>query len=285
MSIQQGSAEKPMLVVVRALSVLTCLSGHPQGLTLQQLHDKLDIPLASTHRVLGTLEAEQFVTRSAGTKRYTLGSAARHLSESNSYNSFLVQPPVPVLELGKQTGETVFLTQMVESRVVCVSLVESVHRLRLFVRIGQEMPLHAAASARAILAYRDPALVEALLSAYPHEVFTSGTPKDVNSVIDHLAQVREAGYDICDSELDDNVWAVAAPVFDATGRVEYGVTLAAASARMVSEASRSEATNLIVETAHRLSSSLGYHRPPPGESFIEGGVSVLEKVPLKGGRL
>lgn len=284
MSTQQGSAEKPMLVVVRALSVLTCLSGYPQGLTLQQLHDKLDIPLASTHRVLGTLEAEQFVTRSAGTKRYTLGSAARHLSESNSYNSFLVQPPVPVLELGKQTGETVFLTQMVESRIVCVSLVESVHRLRLFVRIGQEMPLHAAASARAILAYRDPALVEALLSAYPHEVFTSGTPKDVNSVIDHLAQVREAGYDICDSELDDNVWAVAAPVFDATGRVEYGVTLAAASARMVSEASRSEATKLIVETAHRLSLSLGYHRPP-GETFVEGGVSVLEEAPLKGGRL
>ncbi|MHB8185720.1 MAG: IclR family transcriptional regulator [Dermatophilaceae bacterium] len=285
MSIEkERPTDKPMLVVVRALNVLTCLSDNPQGLTLQRLHDKLRIPLASTHRLLGTLEAEQYVTRSAGTKRYTLGSAARQLSEVKSYNSYLVQPPLLILELGKLTGETVFLTQMVDSRIVCVSLVESIHNLRLFVRVGQEMPLHAAASARAILAYRDPALVEALLSAYPREVFTAGTPKGVNHVIDHLAHVREVGYDICDSELDDNVWAVAAPVFDAAGRVEYGVTLAAASARMESEASRKEATSLIVDTARRLSATLGHTGAALYTSNRERANEPADRIPAGGGR-
>lgn len=252
------SGNKPMLVVVRALAVLTHLADFPQGLTLQQLHNQLGIPLASIHRVLATLENEYYVVRSARTKRYTLGTAARHLAQTTSYNNYLVQPPAPVLELGARTGETVFLTQMVDSRIVCVSLVESVHSLRLFVRVGQEMPLHAAASARSILAYRDPAFVEALLSMYPREVFTSGTPRDVNEVIDHLEEVRANGYDVCNSELDDNVWAVSAPVFDSSGRVEFGVTLAAAAARMATEERRAEATRLIVETARELSASLGH---------------------------
>lgn len=252
------AGDKPMLVVVRALSVLTLLSENPQGLTLQQIHKKLSIPLASTHRILGTLEHEHYVSRSTTTKRYSLGTIARRLTASASYSSYLVQPPAPVLDLGRQSGETVFLTQMVDSRVVCVSLVESVHNLRLFVRVGQEMPLHAAASARAILAYREPALVEALLSTYPRKVFTSGTPRDVNDVIDHLASIRDFGFDVCDSELDDNVWAVAAPVFDEAGRVEYGVTLAAASVRMESLQSRIDAVEMIVAAAHSLSAGLGY---------------------------
>ena len=74
----------------------------------------------------------------------------------------------------------------------------------------------------------------------------------------HLAKVREDGFDVCDSELDDNVWAVSAPVFDALGSVEYGVTVAAASARMPKGKSRNEAIDLIVKTAAELSAGLGY---------------------------
>jgi len=250
--------EKPMQVVVRALSVVTCLAENPHGLTLQQIHLKLGIPIASMYRVLATLQHEGFVTRSASTKRFTLGHAAQRLGQNSDYTMHLVKPPSPLLELAAATRETVFLTQLIDSKVVCISLVESPHHLRLFVRIGQEMPLHAAASARAILAYRDPELVEALLSRYPREMFTTGTPRDANDLIDHLSIIRERGFDICDNELDDNVWAVGAPVFDASGRVEYAVALAAASARVQTIEDQARAIAEVLKSAKLLSANLGF---------------------------
>jgi DNA-binding IclR family transcriptional regulator len=253
--------ERPMHVVVRALSVLTALSDRREGLTLQNLHRNLGIPLGSMHRLLRTLEGEQFVTRSPSTKRYSLGAAALALGYHEQYDPFLVPPPQAVIDAGRQSGETVFLTRLIDSRVVCVSLVESVHPLRLYVRVGQEMPLHAAASARAVLAYRDPALVEALLTAHRREAFTPGTIREVNQIIDHLAEIRHHGFDVCSSELDDDVWAVAAPVFNADGRVETSVALAAASRRAARPERQAELTRVVLAAAATLARSLGYAGP------------------------
>jgi DNA-binding IclR family transcriptional regulator len=252
-----------MGVVVRALSVLTYLSRHRQGKTLQQLRSDLDIPLGSAHRLMATLEHEEFVRRSAGTKRYMLGSAALGLGQQYSSEAYLLAPPPALVKAGKVTGETVFLTQMIDTRVMCVSLVQSVHRLRLYVHVGQVMPPHAAASARVILAYRDPAVVEALLSSYPKEVFTPGTVREVNRLIDHLAETRVQGFDVCDSELDDDVWAVAAPVFDSRGTVECGVTLAAAWTRVREPETRALATLTVMRAADELSAEQGYIGPWP----------------------
>lgn len=250
--------EKPMHVVVRALSVLTALSNRREGVTLQQLHRELDIPLGSMHRLLRSLEGEEFITRSTTTKRYTLGSAALALGYHEQYDAFLVPAPQPVVELGRKSGETAFLTRMIDSRIICVSLVESTHPLRLFVHVGQEMPLHAAASARIVLAHRDPVLVEALLTGQRREAYTTGTIREVNQLIDHLTLVRNRGFDVCSSELDDAVWAVAAPVYDVFGRVECGIALAAAAGRVDSAERRAEFTSMVLRAAADLSRSQGF---------------------------
>lgn len=254
----ERAEEKPKHVVVRSLSILTQLSERREGLTLQQLHQNLEIPLGTMHRLLATLEGERFVVRSPSTKRYTLGAAALSLGHRDQFDAFVVAPPAAVLDAGRDSGETVFLTQMIDSRVVCISLVESVHPLRLFVRVGQVMPLHAAASARALLAYRDPAFVEALLAAQHREAFTTGTIREINQLIDHLAQVRRHGFDVCSSELDNDVWAVAAPIFDASGRVECSVAMAAAAGRVGTPARRAECTNIVLRAAAQLSRGRGY---------------------------
>lgn len=251
------NGSKSVTVIVRALSILSVLSDSHQGMTLQHIHRSLNLPIATTHRLLHTLTLEGFVVRSEGTKRYNLGPAAKRLGSHHLPSTQLVQPPAPLSRLGAETGETAFITQMIDSRIVCVSLVESTHNLRLFVRVGQEMPLHAAASARSILAYREPALVEAILALHPREQYTRGTPREINLVLDHLVDVRRRGYDICDSELDDDVWAVSAPIFDADGQVNYGVTVAAASSRVALDGRRAELVAHVQHAADNLSAELG----------------------------
>jgi IclR family acetate operon transcriptional repressor len=255
------------LAVNRALSVLTYLADSPAGAAMKTVHVDLQIPFTTLHRLLGTLEAGGWVVRSPTTRRYRLGPAAARLGRANDTGSTIVAPPAPLRDVAASTGETVFLTRLFDTRVICVSLVEAVHPLRLFVRAGQEMPLHAAASARSILAFQEAEFVEHLLTATPRDAFTPATLREVNRVIDHLVDVRRAGFDVCDSELDNDVWAVAAPVFRADGRVEAALTMAAAAARVDSPEARAAAAAAVLKGAHELSRRDGYRgvlRDVPG---------------------
>lgn len=273
----------PMNLVVRALSVLSRLAPEPGGLTLQQLHDALDIPLGSLHRLLATLETTGFVHRSPRTKRYTLGPAARRLGGADPGTVTTIAAPAPVSRAARQSKETVFVTRIQDGKIVCTSLVESTHHLRLFVHPGQEMPPHAAASARVILAHRDPAFVERLLSETPRDAFTPMTVREVNRIIDHLAAVRRQGFDVCDSELDPDVWAVAAPILEEDGRIESGVTLAAAARRMEQPARRADVTLIVLRAAREISLAQGYAGEWPGLPGRDELIARFEAEPIAQG--
>ena len=255
-----------MQVVVRALSVLRELAPRPGGLGLADLAARLDVPQGSMHRLLAVLEGEHFVSRSPSNRRYFLGPAARQLTEDNTrHNALLVTPHPAIAVAAQHSGETVFLTELIGNRAVCVSLVESRHPLRLFVQVGQAMPLHAAASARALLADRDPDEIRRLCATRSLTPYTAETVTDVEVLIEHLAVVRARGYDVCDDELEHGVWAVSAPVRASTGRVVASVTMAAPAYRVGSADLRSGARETVLSAASAMAADLGWVEPPlPG---------------------
>jgi IclR family acetate operon transcriptional repressor len=259
-----------MRVVVRSLSVLTVLSDYLDGLSQQELCDRLAIPLASMHRILKTLADENFVTRSPVNKKYFLGVGAKNLGKTNDFGSLLVSPPLQLLDAARTSGETTFLTQLVGKRIVCVSMVESHHSLRLFVRIGQEMPIYPAASARSILAFVDDQLLGSILIEQDGITATGDGPRNNLHFLAHLEHIREQGFDVCDNELDDDVWAVSAPIYNIDGKVTMAVTLAGASARMNSVERRVNAASTILKTAKALSELRGFRIPNRDTTTLKG---------------
>lgn len=251
---------KPVEVVSRALDVLNAVAAAHQGRTLQELHDELDIPLGSLHRIIDTLGRAEYLRRSPLSRRWFLGRAARALAHRGGPPSArLVQPPPALLRAATETGETAFLTELAGEVPVCTAIVEADHALRLFVRIGQEMPLHAAASSRAILAFLDEEVARALLAAaMPLPTYTAGTPHDLEEVMGLLKQVRSAGYATCDNELDPDAWAVSAPVFDHDDHVSSSVTVTAPGSRVTDPAVRTRLTEITREAAATLSAELGH---------------------------
>lgn len=248
-----------MQVVVRSLNVLRVISGTSRGLTLAEIANELSLPMATVHRILAVLEAEKFIARSVTNRRYFLGPAARELAApSTARESPLVTAHAAVAEASQLSGETVFLSEFSGDHVVCLALAESVRPLRLFVRVGQTMPLHAAASARVLLAWLEPEVVRRLLGDGTLPAYTSETPTSTAEVFDRLRRIRGRDYDVCNSELDDNVWAVAAPVRASTGAVVASVTLAAPDARVSTERDRKSLTKIARAAAARMSADLGW---------------------------
>lgn len=248
-----------MQVVIRSLSVLRLLGGSTRGYTLVEISERLELPVASMHRVLAVLEKERFVMRSPINRRYFLGPDARDLGKStDAQKSPLVVAHRAVAEASELSGETVFLSELTAGRVVCSALSQSAHPLRLYVRVGQEMPLHAAASARVLLAWRNVDEVRDLLVGTPFLSFTKDTPQSVEQVLERLQLIRSRGFDTCESELDENVWAISAPVFSASGEVVASVTLAAPGQRMLTTKSREAAIAVIKAAASRMSAGLGW---------------------------
>jgi DNA-binding IclR family transcriptional regulator len=248
-----------MQVVVRSLSVLRLLARSPQGLTLGEIAARLELPMATTHRIVNVLSGEEFVSRSPTNRRYFLGPAAQEFGHAAApRQSMLVTAHEAIGAAARATGETTFLSEMSGSKVLCLALVESEHPLRLFVRVGQTMPLHAAASARVLLAWREDDDVRRLLSEHAFSAFTSDTPTDVAAVLDRLRQIRDRGYDICESELDEDVWAVSAPVRASTGVVVASVTIAAPRQRAGTQRDRTGLIAQALEAAALMSADLGW---------------------------
>ncbi|QUW17827.1 IclR family transcriptional regulator [Agrococcus sp. Marseille-Q4369] len=266
---QSGESTGGSRLLLRGLSILTCLSEHPEGLTLQQIHETLRIPIGTCHRILSALHEHDFVARSEVTRRFELGAATRRLGGSSEITK---SAPAALTTAADETGETAFLAALRGDAVECVSLVESKHNLRLFVKRGQQLPLHAAASARTLLAYAKPKLVERLLSSLSMTSFTPGTIRDVNKLIDHLAEIRERGFDVCDSELDRNVWAVAAPVYGFDNSVQWALTVAAAESRVRSVDTRVAITQSALSAARSMSRAMGFEgelRTRPDEQYLQ----------------
>ncbi|MET9303724.1 IclR family transcriptional regulator [Micromonospora aurantiaca] len=242
-----------MQPVVRALHVLRAVAFAPNGITLVALSHQLGIPVGSMHRTLKVLADEQFVVRSAASKRYFVGPVARELASGHSRavgSTSVVHPALS--KLGISTGETVFITEFLDDRVVCVSLVEGRHPLRLFVRVGQEMPLHAAASARVLLSSLDDEKAAALLGQRPLVPYTPDTPRSVAEAVRRLAVIRNQGYDVCNQELDRGVWVIAAPIRRPNGEISAAISLASPIDRAPDDTTRNHLTDLVLSTARNI---------------------------------
>jgi DNA-binding IclR family transcriptional regulator len=246
-----------MQPVVRSLRLLSVLADSGGGLGLQELADALELPVSTVHRLTSVLEDEGYLFRTPKTKKFILGPSVRRLvaSTTSDYIRRVAEPTVAALN--RATGETVFLAELVGTEVVCFAIVQGTRALRLFVHLGRTLPLHAAASARAILAYLDEATVASLLDGLEYTQWTPRTITDRAELVRHLAGARARGYDICDDEMEDHVWAVAAPLYDGSGQVRASIAVVVPLPSVGDPTRRSSLQSALLAAANEISIELG----------------------------
>ena len=246
-----------MQPVVRALRVLTVLADHGGGLGLQELADLLGLPPSTVYRLTAVLMDEGFIVRTAQGKRFLLGPAVRRLVASTSSDHVRRVAEPTMARLNRETRETVFLAEMVGNEAVCFAIIQGTRPLRMYVQLGSSLPLHAAASARVLLAHVPEPTAGALLDEVEMTQWTPRTITDRRELLHHLAVVRERGYDICDDEMENHVWAVAAPVRDITGEVRAALAVVAPLPTVGNAERRAVLQSAVVAASAEVSAELG----------------------------
>lgn len=242
-------------VLEKTLRILDLFTVEHPSWSVSEISRELGMPTATAHRIIRALEGRSYLTRIDS--RYRLGLAAVDLGRRAMASVDLRSRIAPVLrDLGRATGETVLLNVYDETHrgSLCIDRIEATHDLRLTIQIGRVTPIHAGASAKAILAFLgEPLIAEAL--AEPLEKLAPGTIIDADALRGDLARIRRRGWASSYEENNAGAWGLAAPII-VNGQPLASIGLAAPTARYSKSTAR-DLARLVLAAARDGEAKLG----------------------------
>lgn len=219
----------------RYMQVLELVATFPGALTLADVSSLLDLPKTSAHRLLKGLVRAGLAKDNVGGRAYQLGDRLLRLLHATADDGWITALARGHLQqLTDATSETCYLTRLIGARVVVAISMSPDVRWRSYVQPGIEMPVHAAATAKAIIAYQSEAvLAEAMSADLP--ILTANTRSDRDWVEQELAAVRNRGYATCIGEIDEGLAAIAVPIFLSDRRVFHALGMTGPLQRIMNE--------------------------------------------------
>ncbi|MDE3115595.1 MAG: IclR family transcriptional regulator [Pseudomonadota bacterium] len=220
-----------MRTIDRALGLLSLFSEQRPAIGLSDLARLAHYDKATTHRYLSALLRRGFLEQDAQTRTYRLGPSLIRLARVREHTHPIEAAVAPVLQrLVKATGETAHFSMLCGDELATLAVAESPKVNRVFVEIGEALPLHATSSGLAYLAFAPLRAVEAALNA-PLTAFTPATLSDPARIRALLESCRKSGIAASADGYEEGVFSVAAPVFNSGDAVCGAVAVAAPDSR------------------------------------------------------
>lgn len=209
----------------RAAEILELVSVEPRTQTEVAAH--LGVHRSTAMRMLQAL-TETGLTRRHADGRYGVGYRLSGLARTAGDQFDLANIARPTLAaLGRDCRHTLHLAALDGDRIVYADKIEQPGMVRLYSQIGQPVVLHTAGVSKAILAYREPALVERMLTGHEFTRYTDTTITSREAFDGELERTRERGWAVDDAEYESFVNCIAMPIRDAGGDVIAAVSITA----------------------------------------------------------
>jgi DNA-binding IclR family transcriptional regulator len=207
--------------VLKAVQLVEELARRDGDVSLAELSRATGQPVASTYRMVMTLEHAGWTVRSEeGGYRLSL-RLAQVASGALSGMSMRAKARPIMAQLTADTGETSYLALRDGDHVVCLERVESSTLVRLVTwDVGRSLPLDRGAGSLAILAHlTGPEAVRAAAR------ISAGAADGTGLIADRLARIRQTGYSVSIEEVTPGVASIGAAIFDASAQVTAAVSV------------------------------------------------------------
>ncbi len=228
---------------------------------VSELADRLKMSRPTVHGLLQTLQDHGFVEQDRDSDKYQLGPGLVQLGNSYLDLSELRGRSIVHSErLAERTRSAVRVGVMHGRTVIIVHHVFSPDKTFQVLEVGAELPLHASALGKAMLAYAPPGFVSDL-TAEPLDKLTSRT-LGIRGLREQLTQVRKRGVA---RERDEAVLgesSVASPIFDHSAQAVGAIGVVGETDELMPRGPAKGITAAVIEAARGTSRDLGAARWP-----------------------
>lgn len=243
--------------VSRALRILDTISRYPDGLSIKEIANNVDLNVSTTHHLVGTLESEGCVVRLRNGK-YCLGhTISRLYSNYIETTNLLNILREAVEELTEVTQETAYVCTWKNRSALIQVIVEGSQAVRVGgLYVGFMGNTHLRASGKALLAFIDEDELDHYISTADFSPLTANSIRSADQLHEQINGIREQGYAVDEGEFADEVNCVAAPVFTAGKKAIAVLTISAPAGRYIHN--EKKYIDVVVQIAKNTSSILGY---------------------------
>lgn len=215
---------------------------------------------STASRLLATLEASGLVERDPQTTRYFLGAELMTLAGVAINQN-------PVHRVGRQIAQNlagklglgVNIAIVRGAELVYLCNFEGPQSPKSHTLMGQRVPLHATSIGKSTLAGTTREWRLRLMPELPR--FTEATITSHDELDRAVAAVSRRGYATEVEEFVLGRASIAAPIFDRSGATVAAISISGPRSTIDLEAREGELGRIVVETADRISSGLGYQGP------------------------
>ncbi|HEY3005174.1 MAG TPA: IclR family transcriptional regulator [Kribbellaceae bacterium] len=213
------------------LAVLDAFDVAHQRLSLSEIARRARLPLATTHRLVAELTAWRGLERDAD-GLYHVGLRLWEVGLLGPVHTRLREGALPFLQtLSESTRENVHLAVRDGFDALYVEKLSGHRSVPITARVGGRLPLHATGVGKALLAWADPAFVQAYVTR-PLARATQYTITEPGRLWRELTETRKRGYAVTREEMTLGSCSVAVPVLDRDGTAIAAVGVAVHTVRV-----------------------------------------------------
>lgn len=242
--------------ILKGLTVLERLADSDQPRGVSELSREMSLSKSNVQRLLRTLVELGYAQQDESTGRYAPTLRMWEFGyKTLSRDRVKLASAVFLRKLSERIAETVFLCIGDGPDIIYVDRVDSTDPTRVFCTVGMRLPALKNAAGCAVIAFQDNDTIARSIQVANEE--KPGAPIDESAIRQHLEAVRASGYAISIGDFRPGVNSIAAPVWNAMGKVVGSLVVTGSESRLPPkklEALIPEITGV----AMQISESLGY---------------------------
>jgi len=212
----------PTPALEKGLDILELFASTPEGMTVSEVARRLNRTMSEIFRMLLCLEHRGYLAQSGTKDRYHLTLRLFRLGQEHPPTKRMVMEALPIMHrLAHETRQSCHLGVLDGGHVVILAQVDSPEPTGFYVKVGSKVDLMHAATGHVILAHQSEDARERAIQEWAAET-KKKKPTDLD---DHLAKIRQRGYERRASYEVAAVTNISFPVLNAQGEAVAGLTV------------------------------------------------------------
>jgi IclR family pca regulon transcriptional regulator len=225
--------------VLKAFRILDLFAAGRSEMTAGEVAKDLKINLITAHRFLHSLE-QAGALRASARGVFRLSYMFADLGERVMRDGGPAPTLQPILDnLARVTGEACMATRFETDMAVCIAKAMPGRSLYVDIRIGSKLDAFCTAHGKLWLAFMVDEKREAYLATARLSPLTATTITGKSALKQELDRIREDGFALNDGERESDIYAIAVPITNRTGRMVCAISTFGTASSIVNQRSTS----------------------------------------------